>query len=124
VLGSFRGSDPDEPELATETDEAAAWDRHAGHVLAAAATLVVGTATIVYHFIEGWSWVDSLYFSVVAVTTVGFGDLTPTKDISKLFTVFYLLSGIAIVGLYIDHRLQMRSRRIARLRARHRGEAD
>lgn len=34
---------------------------------------------------------DSLYFSVIAVTTVGFGDITPSTDASKLFTIFYVV---------------------------------
>jgi len=37
--------------------------------------------------------VDSLYFRVIAVTTVGFGDISPSTDASKLFTVVYVLGG-------------------------------
>jgi hypothetical protein len=70
----------------------------------AAALLTIGT--IVYHFAEDWSWVDSFYFCTIAVTTVGFGDLSPTTDATKLFTVFYVFSGIALVGLVMDERLR------------------
>jgi hypothetical protein len=41
---------------------------------------LASVGTIVYNFLEDWSWVDSLYFATVAVTTVGFGDLVPTGD--------------------------------------------
>ena len=34
---------------------------------------------------------------VIAIRTVGFGDLVPTTDLAKLFTVFYVLSGIGIL---------------------------
>jgi voltage-gated potassium channel len=55
------------------------------------------TGTVSYHGLEGWSVVDSLYFTAMTVTTVGYGDLVPTTDISKIFTVFFSLSGIGIV---------------------------
>lgn len=71
--------------------------------------VLMTTGTVAYRFMEDWSWVDSLYFSVVAVTTVGFGDLSPSSDGSKLFTVFYLLAGISIVAGYLNVRTRYRS---------------
>lgn len=62
--------------------------------------IVVGT--FVYHKLENWSWVDSFYFSVVALTTVGFGDLTPQTDLGKLFTVIYLITGVGLILTFID----------------------
>ncbi len=72
--------------------------------IGALSLLVVGT--VVYHYLEGWSWVDSFYFCTVAVTTVGFGDLHPTSDASKLFTVFYIFAGISLVGAFLNQRLK------------------
>jgi len=96
-----------------------AWNEHAYKVLTSAAVTVVATATVVYHWLEDWSWVDSLYFSVVAVTTVGFGDLTPTKDGAKLFTVAYILVGLGIIGLYLNARVEhARRKRVERGRRR------
>ena len=82
--------------------------RHADKLLALSAVLLILVGTIVYSVVEDWSWVDSLYFSVVAITTVGFGDLTPSTDGSKLFTVFYVLSGISIISLWLNERLRRR----------------
>ena len=82
------------------------WDEHAFKVLSAAAAFVVATGTVAFHYLEDWSWVDSLYFSVVAVTTVGFGDLVPTTDAAKLFTVGYIITGIGILGLFLNERLR------------------
>lgn len=59
-----------------------------------------------------WSWVDAFYFSAVAVTTVGFGDLAPSTDASKLFTVLYIFSGVAIITLFLNDRLRRRERRV------------
>ena len=64
------------------------------------AVLFIGT--IAYHFIEGWSIVDSLYFSVVTLTTVGFGDFAPQTDGGKLFTVLYIIMGIGVILTFIN----------------------
>jgi voltage-gated potassium channel len=40
---------------------------------------------------------DALYFAVVTMTTVGFGDVTPTSDAGKLMTVLMILTGIALI---------------------------
>jgi voltage-gated potassium channel Kch len=77
--------------------------------------LAVGT--VAYRLLEDWSWVDSLYFSVVAVTTVGFGDLTPSTDASKLFTVVYILSGITIITTFLRMRMSRRGSRLGQKRA-------
>ena len=69
-----------------------------GKVLLVGAFLVISIGTGVYMLLEGWSFVDSLYFSVVTLATVGFGDLHPTTDLAKLFTVGYILSGIGILA--------------------------
>jgi len=63
-------------------------------------TLIVGT--IVYHFLEGWPWIDALYFSVITLTTVGYGDLHPTCTSTKVFTIFYIIFGIGILLSFIE----------------------
>ena len=57
--------------------------------------LILG-GTVAYHIIEGWSWADSFYFCVTTLTTVGYGDLVPTTEGSRLFTAFFVLAGVAI----------------------------
>ena len=47
--------------------------------------------TAFYWAAEDWSLIQSLYFSVVTLTTVGYGDLTPTSDYTRIFTVIYIL---------------------------------
>ncbi len=90
---------------------AATWNDHAYKILAGAAFGLLATGTIVYRVLEDWSWVDSLYFSTVAVTTVGFGDLSPSSDASKLFTVVYILVGLAIITTYLNATLNRRATR-------------
>ena len=57
--------------------------------------ILLGIGTVVYHHLEGWGYISSFYFSVVSVTTIGYGDLHPTSDVSRLFTAIYLLVGVA-----------------------------
>ena len=82
---------------------------HVYKVLTVSAFLLLALGTVVYRFLEDWSWVDSLYFSVVAVTTVGFGDLSPSTDGSKLFTVVYILLGITVITTYLNNRFKYRA---------------
>ena len=55
---------------------------------------------IMYHNLEQWTWVDSVYFMTATFTTVGYGDLVPTTDEAKIFTVFFMWTGISI-GFYL-----------------------
>ncbi len=57
--------------------------------------LLVGV--VFYMTVEGWDFVESLYFSVATLTTVGYGDLYPTNDVSRLFTAAYVLIGIGFI---------------------------
>lgn len=62
--------------------------------------LIIGT--LVYHFVEGWSYVDSIYFSVVTLTTIGFGDFAPKTDVGKIFTILYIIAGIGMILSFIN----------------------
>ena len=70
-----------------------------GVVVLAALTLAIGTGF--YVRAEGWSVVDALYFSVVTLTTIGFGDLVPTSAGAKLFTVVYSLVGVGLIASFV-----------------------
>ena len=59
--------------------------------------LTLSFGTVVYHSVEGWRWIDSLYFSVITLTTIGYGDLAPATDAGKIFTILYVFTGIGIL---------------------------
>jgi voltage-gated potassium channel len=43
------------------------------------------------------TFLDAIYFSIATMTTVGFGDLTPTTQVGRLLTVLMILTGIALI---------------------------
>lgn len=63
------------------------------------AVIAFGSAFYSYH--EGWGAVDAIYFSVITLTTVGYGDLHPTTAVSKVFTVCYIFVGIGVFTGFI-----------------------
>jgi voltage-gated potassium channel len=68
--------------------------------LAAFLALMIGT--VFYHFVEGWGWIDTFYFSTVTLATIGYGDLAPVTTFGRLFTVFYALFGLGIVATFVS----------------------
>ena len=58
--------------------------------------LMVGV--VGFKIISGYSWIDALYMTVITITTVGFAEVNPLDDASKIFTVFLILTSIVIVG--------------------------
>ena len=59
---------------------------------------VLGSATVFYWLVEGWSLIDAAYFSVVTASTVGYGDVAPETVAGKLFTIAFIFIG---VGLFV-----------------------
>jgi voltage-gated potassium channel Kch len=64
-------------------------------VLTLALALIL-LASFFYWLVEGWSLLDSAYFAVVTIATVGYGDFAPRTSIGKLFTIAYVFCGIGI----------------------------
>ena len=58
---------------------------------------LIGFGTWAFHSIEDWSWAESFYFSVATLTTVGYGDIHPTTDASRIFTAIFILVGVGVV---------------------------
>jgi voltage-gated potassium channel len=59
--------------------------------------LVVWLGTIGYIAIEGMTFVDALYMSVITVSTVGFGEVTPLSPGGRLFTIVLIVTGVGTV---------------------------
>jgi voltage-gated potassium channel len=81
---------------------------------AALSALIIGT--VFYHLVEHLSWLNAYYFSVITLTTVGYGDITPHTDAGKIFTTFYVLVGVGIITTFLSMRMQRRSEKFANRR--------
>ena len=72
--------------------------RYAGVI----AIIVLSFGSVFYHFVEKLTWLDSIYFSTISLATVGYGDIVPHTVPGKIFTIFYVLIGIGIIGTFAN----------------------
>src|SRR5512136_1557982 len=61
-------------------------------VLLLVAIIAIGVAG--YRLIEGWSLLDSLYMTVITITTVGYQEVHPLSTSGRIFTMLLILGGI------------------------------
>ncbi len=78
------------------------WSEPAFRALILLEVMLLGGGMTFYHFVEGWGWLDAAYFCVVTLATVGFGDISPTTAYGRLFTIFYIILGVALLGVFIQ----------------------
>ena len=65
--------------------------------LVGAILVALAAGTIGYHVVEGWSYFDSLYMTVITLATVGYGEVHPLDSGGRIFTIFMILGGIAVM---------------------------
>ena len=56
-----------------------------------------------YHIIEGWRFLDSLYMTIITITTVGFQEVYPLSSNGRIFTIALIITGVFIVTLTISY---------------------
>ena len=59
--------------------------------------VAIAVGALVFHQLEGWSILDSLYVTAQTVTTVGYGDLTPQTKAGRSFATVFMVFGVGIV---------------------------
>jgi len=63
-----------------------------------------------YHYYEDMTIPDSLYFTILTISTVGYGDLVPTSKTGKLVTCAFVFAGLALlaeaIGIFADYFLE------------------
>jgi voltage-gated potassium channel len=65
-----------------------------------AGIFVIGT--LWYKVIEQWSWLDAAYMTAITLSTVGFGEIHPLKEKSRLFTMGLILMGLVTIGYIVN----------------------
>jgi voltage-gated potassium channel len=63
--------------------------------------LVVSMGTAGYMILEKWNFLDSLYMTVITLTTVGFSEVNPVSDQGRILTMTILISGLGVVGYLV-----------------------
>ena len=53
-------------------------------------------------WIEPLSFIQSIYFSVITITTLGYGDISPITESARVLTAIEALSGIVLIGLFLN----------------------
>lgn len=56
--------------------------------------LVIFIGTLGFHVIEGWSFLDCLYMTVITIFTVGFKEVKVLSPQGQIFTIFVILGGV------------------------------
>lgn len=80
-------------------DALAILNRHKlGQILLGAAFLIVGSGGL-FAYIEDRNLMDGLWYALVTITTVGYGDIVPQTESGRIFSGFLILFGVVLFSL-------------------------
>ena len=71
-------------------------------IIVVALVLILIGGTTFYHYVEGWSWLDSYFFTVITLSTVGYGSLVPATALGKIATTVLIFLGLGVFALAIQ----------------------
>ncbi len=76
------------------------WRKEASRGLLWITVVTVISGTWFYHRFEPtiMTWVDAYYFTIITLTTIGYGDMSPTTPFTRVFTTFYVFIGLGIIA--------------------------
>jgi len=69
-------------------------------IIALIGLFVIGT--VWYRVVEKWTWLDAAYMTMNILATVGIGEIYPLSQISRLFTLFLILTGVIVIGYIVN----------------------
>lgn len=78
-------------------------------IIAFALIMLVIASTIFFRYVEGWNLLNSYYFTIVTIATVGYGDLTPTTNLGKMGATIVIIIGIGLFGTFASMLLKRRA---------------
>ena len=65
-----------------------------------ALVIIIAAGAIGYIIIEGWSFIDALFMTVITITTVGYEEVHPLSAGGRIFSIFLIVGGVG-GALYI-----------------------
>lgn len=72
----------------------------------ASVTAIVLVGMAGYVWLEGWSWFDSLYMTIITLATIGYGETHPLHTSGRVFTLLLIVVGVAVFGFLISNLTQ------------------
>eukprot|EP00605_Chrysophyceae_sp_TOSAG23-4_P000823 GSChrysophyteH1.ASY1.ANO1.913.1 assembled CDS len=60
-------------------------------------------SSVVYWYMEDLEYGDAFYLSLITFTTIGYGDISPTRDSTKIFTCIFVFVNLLLVGQLLDY---------------------
>ncbi|WP_292291080.1 potassium channel family protein [Marivita sp.] len=64
--------------------------------------VIVAGGTAFFRWAEGWSWLDAYFFTVVTLSTVGYGSLVPATTLGKIGTTVFIFVGLSVFVVAIQ----------------------
>jgi len=61
-------------------------------------SIIILSATLGLMYLEGWDFFTALYVTIITLSTVGYGDITPTTFWGKVFTLLYIVCGVGAMA--------------------------
>ncbi|MCK9474735.1 MAG: potassium channel family protein [Candidatus Muirbacterium halophilum] len=64
--------------------------------------MIVGSGVAGFMLIEKWKFIDSLYMTIITLTTVGFSEIHPISQYGRVFVILLILSGIGVATYFVS----------------------
>ena len=63
---------------------------------------IIFLGTVSFSIVENWTWLESLYMTLITVTTVGFGEVHPLSENGRIITLLILVGGLITFSVGIS----------------------
>jgi len=73
---------------------------------------IIAAGTIGYMHLEGWSFGDAIYMTLITISTVGYGEVHPLSAAGRIFTIALIAGGVSgvafVLGAFIEYLIEGR----------------